>query len=155
MMARLGLLLATCGYVGFVPVAPGTFGTAIGVALFYLLRSVGGASVELASIVVLFAIGVWSASVTERALNRTDPGPVIIDEVVGLLLTLALLPVNAIGAFVGFLVFRVLDIVKPWPAARLERLHGGLGIMADDAMAGVYGNLVMRGLLLLLPGWLG
>jgi phosphatidylglycerophosphatase A len=152
-MGRLGLFLATCGYVGYAPIAPGTFGSAAGVVLFYLLRWRGTSAVELGAIVLLFVIGVWSATISERALGLTDPGPVVIDEVVGMLLTLALLPLNGFGVFVGFLVFRIFDIIKPWPAGRLEALHGGLGIMADDAMAGIYGNLVMRGLLMLAPTW--
>jgi phosphatidylglycerophosphatase A len=77
------------------------------------------------------------------------------DEVVGMLITLAFLPVNWVGALVGFLVFRLLDVYKPWPAARFERLPGGLGVMADDGMAALYGNLVMRVLMLAAPaGWL-
>jgi phosphatidylglycerophosphatase A len=134
-------------------VAPGTFGSAAGVAVFYAVRAAGVPFAELAAIVAIFAVGVWSASVTERALGMVDPGPVVIDEVVGMLLTLALLPLNGFGVFVGFLVFRVLDVIKPWPAARFEALHGGLGVMADDAMAGIYGNLVMRGLILVAPSW--
>ena len=151
---RVGLLIATCGYLGYAPVAPGTFGSAAGVALLYALRFTGLPAAELSAIVVLFVVGIWSASETERALKMTDPGPVVIDEVVGMLMTVALLPVNGFGMFIGFLVFRLLDIIKPWPAARFESLHGGLGVMADDAMAGLYGNLVMRGLLLLAPSWL-
>jgi len=77
------------------------------------------------------------------------------DEVVGMLITLALLPVNVTGAIVGFLVFRILDIVKPWPSAGFEKLPGGWGVMADDGMAAIYGNLVMWGLLAVTPtGWL-
>jgi phosphatidylglycerophosphatase A len=152
-MARLGLLLATCGYIGYAPIAPGTFGSAAGVVLFYAIRASGSQAVELAAIVLLFVIGVWSANVAERTLGMVDPGPVVIDEVVGMLMTLALLPLNGFGVFVGFLVFRILDVVKPWPARRFEDLHGGLGVIADDGMAGVYGNLVMRGLLLLAPAW--
>jgi phosphatidylglycerophosphatase A len=105
--------------------------------------------------VLLFVLGVWGASVAERELGRTDPGPVVMDEVVGMLITLAFLDVTLAGAVTGFLVFRILDVVKPWPARRFEQLHGGLGVMADDAMAAVYGNLVMRALLVLAPvGWL-
>jgi phosphatidylglycerophosphatase A len=79
----------------------------------------------------------------------------VIDEVLGMLITLWLLPVTGLGSFLGFLVFRLLDVIKPWPAARLEALHGGLGVMADDAMAGIYGHLLMRGLLAVTPaGWL-
>ena len=152
-MNRLGLFIATCGYLGYVPVAPGTFGSAAGLAVFYAVRSTGSTGVELATIVVLFAIGVWSGTVAEHHFGGIDPGPVVLDEVVGMLITLALLPVNVTGVIVGFLVFRVLDVVKPWPSARFERLPGGLGVMADDGMAAIYGNLVMQGLIRIAPGW--
>jgi phosphatidylglycerophosphatase A len=154
-MRRLAVFLATCGYVGYAPVAPGTFGSAAGLVIFALVRASGSMSVELATIVVLFAIGVWSGTEAEHHFGGVDPGPIVLDEVVGMLITLALLPVNAVGAFVGFIVFRALDVVKPWPSGRFERLHGGLGIMADDGMAALYGNGVMRILVALTPaGWL-
>ena len=153
-MNRVALFLATCGYLGYVPIAPGTFGSAAGLAVFYAVRSSGSTVVELATIVGLFAIGVWSATAAERHFGGIDPGPVVLDEVVGMLITLALIPVSVTGAIVGFLVFRVLDIVKPWPAAAFERLPGGVGVMADDGMAAIYGNLVMHGLVRLVPGWL-
>ena len=154
-MRRLGLLIATCGYIGFVPVAPGTAGSAAGVAIFYLIRGVEAAWAQPLLIAVVFAVGVWAASMTERVLGGIDPGPVVIDEVVGMLITLLWLPVTPLGALAGFLVFRVLDVVKPWPSRQLESLHGGLGIMSDDAMAAVYGHLLMRGLLWIAPaGWL-
>jgi len=152
-MRRLGLFIATCGYLGYVPIAPGTFGSAAGLAVFYAVRSTGSVSVELAAIVVLFAIGVWSGTVAEHHFGGTDPGPIVLDEVVGMLITLALLPVNLTGAIAGFLIFRVLDVLKPWPAAGFEKLPGGLGVMADDGMAALYGNLLMRGLIALAPGW--
>ena len=82
-------------------------------------------------LIVVLVVGVWSADVAERQLG-VDPGPAVIDEVAGMLMTLALLPLNVVGVIVGFFVFRVLDIVKPWPARRFEDLPGGLGIMADD-----------------------
>lgn len=154
-MRRLGLLIATCGYIGFAPVAPGTVGSAAGVAIFYLIRGVEAAWAQPLLIAVLGAAGVWAASIAEQALGGTDPGPVVIDEVVGMLITLLWIPVTPLGALVGFLVFRVLDVVKPWPSRQFESLHGGLGIMADDAMAAVYGHLLMRGLLWIAPaGWL-
>jgi phosphatidylglycerophosphatase A len=153
-MRRLALLIATCGYLGFAPVAPGTVGSAAGVALFYLLRALDVAWAEPAVIVGLFAAGVWAASSAEQQLGGTDPGPVVIDEVVGMLITVAWIPVTPLGALAGFLIFRVLDVVKPWPSRQFESLHGGLGIMADDAMAAVYGHLLMRGLVLVAPvGW--
>jgi phosphatidylglycerophosphatase A len=102
--------------------------------------------------VLLAGVGIWSASEAERHFGRTDPGYIVIDEVVGMLVTLAFLPVNATGILVAFLLFRVFDVVKPWPARRFERLHGGLGVMLDDVMAGVYAHLVMWGIVRLLPG---
>lgn len=152
-MQRLGLFIATCGYLGYVPIAPGTFGSAAGLALFVAVRSTGSVAAELGVIAALFAIGCWAGSVAERHFGGVDPGPVVLDEVFGMLITLALLPVNVTGAVAGFLVFRVLDVVKPWPSARFEHLPGGLGVMADDGMAAIYGNLVMRGLIWSLPGW--
>jgi phosphatidylglycerophosphatase A len=151
----LGLFIATCGYLGYVPVAPGTFGSAAGLVAFVAVRSTGSTAVELLVIALLFILGVWSGTVAEHHFGGIDPGPVVLDEVVGMLITLALLPVNAAGAVVGFLVFRVLDVFKPWPSGDFERLPGGLGVMADDGMAAVYGNLVMRLLIWLTPtGWL-
>jgi phosphatidylglycerophosphatase A len=152
-MKRVGLFIATCGYLGYVPIAPGTFGSAAGLAVFFAVRSTGSVAVELAAIVVLFAIGIWSGTIAEHHFGGLDPGPVVLDEVVGMLITLALLPVNLTGAIVGFFIFRVLDVVKPWPSAQFEKLPGGLGVMADDGMAAIYGNLVMRGLIYLMPGW--
>ena len=152
---RLGLFIATCGYLGYVPVAPGTFGSAAGLVVFAALRWSGSPALEPAVIILLFAVGVWSANAAERHFGGVDPAPVILDEVVGMLITLAFLPVNITGAVVGFLLFRLFDVVKPWPANRLEAVHGGLGVMADDAMAGVYGNVAMRLLVVALPaGWL-
>jgi phosphatidylglycerophosphatase A len=153
-MHRFGLLIATCGYLGYVPYAPGTFGSAAGLLIFLALRDVGSTAVEIAAILVLFVIGVWSGTIAEHHFGSIDPRPVVLDEVVGMLITLVLLPVNMFGAILGFVVFRALDVVKPWPAARLEALPGGLGVMADDGMAAVYSNLVMQGLIRLLPEWL-
>ena len=152
-MDRIGVFFATCAYVGYVPIAPGTFGSAAGLVLFWLVRGTGSWSVEAAMIAAVALLGVWSGSAAERHFRGVDPGPVVIDEVFGMLVTLAFLPVGVAGAVTGFFVFRLLDIVKPWPARRFEALHGGWGIMADDGMAAVYGNLVMRGLMALAPGW--
>jgi phosphatidylglycerophosphatase A len=154
MPRRLGLFIATVGYVGYAPVAPGTFGSAAGLAVFYAVRASGSTTIEIATILVLFAIGIWSGTEAEHHFGGIDPGPIVLDEVVGMLITLALLPVSGWGVIAGFLVFRVLDVFKPWPAGRLERLPGGLGVMADDAMAALYGNVIMQGLLWLAPRWL-
>lgn len=152
---RLGLFVASCGHLGYVPVAPGTFGSAAGLAVFALIRWSGVPSLEPGAIVVLLALGVWSGNLAERHAGRADPGFVVLDEVVGMLITLAAIPVTMMGGVAGFLLFRLFDVVKPWPANRLEALPGGLGVMADDAMAAVYANLTLRALVLWLPaGWL-
>jgi len=139
---RLALLLATAAGVGYLPFAPGTFGSIVGVALWAVLRT--SVAAQAVAIVVLFVLGSWSGTVAERHFGRTDPSQVVIDEVVGVLITLFLIPVGWAGAFLGFLLFRVSDIIKPFPSNRLEQLHGGFGVMADDAMAAVYANLALR-----------
>lgn len=152
---RLGVFVATCGYLGYVPIAPGTFGSAAGLVVLTAVRWTGSPLVELVAIALIFAIGVWSGNIAERHFGGVDPAPVVLDEVLGMLITLALIPVNFTGAVVGFLLFRLFDVIKPWPANRMEALPGGLGVMADDAMAAVYGNIVMRLLVLAVPaGWL-
>jgi phosphatidylglycerophosphatase A len=135
-------------------VAPGTWGSAVGLLVYYGIRRQAASWVEPATIAAVLVVGVWSATEAEHHFGGIDPGPVVIDEVVGMLITLALHPVNAAGAIVGFIVFRVLDVVKPWPARRFELLPGGFGVVLDDAMAGLYGNLVLWGLVRLLPSWL-
>ena len=141
-MTRLALAVGTVGGAGFFPIAPGTVGSAIGVAV-YLLTAHWPAAWQIALLVAISLIGTWGATGTARALGRDDPGPVIVDEVAGQLLTLLLTGVGVVGAIAGFFIFRILDIVKPWPARNFEALHGGVGIMADDLMAGVYGNILM------------
>jgi phosphatidylglycerophosphatase A len=154
-MRRLGLFIATCGYIGYVPVAPGTFGSAAGLVVYAAVRASGSQAVEIAAIVALFLIGIWSGTQAEHHFGGIDPAPIVMDEVVGMLITLAFLPVNWAGALVGFLVFRLFDVFKPWPAAKFESLPGGLGVMADDGMAAIYGNLTMQILVRALPaGWL-
>jgi phosphatidylglycerophosphatase A len=141
-MTRLALAVGTVGGAGFFPIAPGTVGSAIGVAV-YLLTAHWPAAWQIGLLAAISVVGTWGATGTARALGREDPGPVIVDEVAGQLLTLLLTGVGVVGAIAGFFIFRILDIVKPWPARNFEALHGGVGIMADDLMAGVYGNILM------------
>ena len=151
-MTRLAILLATVGYVGHCPIAPGTAGSAAALVLYAALRMAGSPpAADLGVVVLLFVVGCWAGSVAERHYGRTDPGAVVLDEVIGMLLTLWLIPVTWMGALVGFLLFRLFDIVKPFPARQCERLHGGLGIMADDAVAGLYGNLALRLIVWIVP----
>jgi phosphatidylglycerophosphatase A len=148
---KLGVFVSTCGYLGYVPVAPGTLGSLIGLGVLAAIRSSGSNWVEFGVITILLLAGVWSSTVAERHSGRNDPGHIVIDEVVGMLITLAFLPVGIGGALTGFILFRILDIVKPWPARRLEALGGGIGIMADDVMVAIYGNCVVRGLMVIAP----
>jgi phosphatidylglycerophosphatase A len=136
------LPLATAAGVGYVPFAPGTFGSAVGLLLWALLPT--SPAVHATTIVALFVAGTWSGTIAEQHFGRRDPAQVVIDEVVGMLITIFLNPVGWRGAAGGFLLFRLADIIKPYPANRLERLHGGMGVMADDAIAAVYANLILR-----------
>ena len=154
-MIRLAVFLATAGYSGYFPIAPGTVGSAVGLLVYLLVWWTASPVVETALILGLFAAGVWAGTVAERYFGGIDPGPVVLDEVVGMLITLAFIPVGVSGAIAGFVLFRVFDVIKPFPAGRLEKLHGGFGVMADDAMAAIYANLSLRVLIAMLPGWIG
>lgn len=153
--ARGAVALASFGYVGFFPFAPGTAGSAAAFLLFLPVRWSGSLPLEVAVAALVALAGIWAASETERALGVEDPGPVVIDEVAGMLVSLLFLPTSWGVMAAAFVCFRIFDIVKPWPCGRLERLHGGLGIMADDLAAGVYANLTVHLLLWVRPGLLG
>ena len=99
---------------------------------------------QAAAIVIVFALGSWSGNIAEHHFGASDPPPVVIDEVMGMWVTLLLNPVGWQGAVIGFLLFRLFDVIKPYPADRLEHLHGGLGVMADDGMAAIYANIALR-----------
>jgi phosphatidylglycerophosphatase A len=152
-MTALALAFATVLGVGYAPVAPGTFGSAAGLLLWWLLPATP--AVQIGVIVVLFVVGSWSGSIAEKHFGRTDPGQVVVDEVMGMLITLLFIPVGWPGAILGFLIFRVADIIKPYPANRLESLHGGIGVMADDGMAAIYANLALRVVLIVAHRVLG
>jgi phosphatidylglycerophosphatase A len=152
---NLPVLVASAGGIGFVPFAPGTFGSIPGVALAIGIRAAGAPWwAEGIVVALLFAAGVWAATSAETYFGRIDPGPVVIDEVVGMMITTLFLPLSWTGWVVGFLVFRACDVVKPFPAGRAERLPGGLGVMCDDVLAGVWGYVIMRGLLWAFPQWM-
>lgn len=144
----LALAIATCG-VGYLPIAPGTWGSLVGVGIYLVLLAFLRFSpwavfiaVELVLITAITLLGFWAASRTEKLLGRKDPGKVVIDEVAGQLI--ALLPIvpgfdpGWVSIIAAFLLFRLFDIIKPYPARRLEKLESGLGIMSDDLVAGAY-----------------
>jgi phosphatidylglycerophosphatase A len=135
---------------GYSPVAPGTAGSAVGLLLFWPVAALPLAW-QAALTVAVFAAGVAAASHLARRLGIEDPGVVVIDEVVGMWITLLALPFTPFTAVVGFFAFRAMDVWKPYPARQLEHLHGGWGIMADDVMAGVYANLLVRLALVVVP----
>lgn len=144
--ARLTLayMVATAGNVGRIPFVPGTFGTLAAVPLVCLLARANHPLVFPAILVTVIVAGVWAAGVVEEREARTDPSLVVVDEVAGFLVTMALLPATPWLLLAGFLVFRVLDVLKPPPAGRAEKFPGGFGIMADDLIVGVYANLILR-----------
>lgn len=143
-MDRLFMFIASGAYTGYLPKAPGTWGSLLGIALWYGLRRL-----ELLPyagvIAALFIIGIISAGAAEKILDRGDPGIVVIDEIVGQLIALAAAPQHWLAALAGFALFRFFDIIKPFPAGWLDRhIHGGLGIMLDDIAAGIYALFIIQ-----------
>jgi phosphatidylglycerophosphatase A len=144
------LFVASVAYVGYAPVAPGTAGSVVGVIAARGLGEVAPAWLEVGVTLVLFLVGVAVAGQVEHLLARKDPPMVVLDEVVGMMVGLLGVAWSWPAALGGFLLFRVFDIWKPYPCRQAERLAGGWGIMADDLVAGIYTNLVLR----LVMGWL-
>ena len=157
----LALALATFG-VGLIPLAPGTWGSAVGVGIYLLLTDAtevitrGAASPDVATrvilssllVVVIFALflgGTWAATRSEKLLGKKDPGAVVVDEVGGQLIAFLFVAPGAgwWTILVAFLAFRLFDIWKPYPIRRLEGLEKGLGVMADDLLAGLYAAALM------------
>lgn len=140
---------ATCAGAGLLPYAPGTAGSAVGVAAVVAIAHLPLAqpwqSVMVgAVVVVLGALGIAAATRAEKFFERKDPGQVVIDEVVGQMLTLAAWPAAPWPwLLAGFLLFRAFDVLKPYPARRVENAPGGWGIMLDDVVAGIYGLAVL------------
>lgn len=157
-MKSLSLAVATAFGVGYVPFAPGTFGSLAGLVVFATVRTgsaaVGLPVLELVAIVLVYLLGAWSATAAEAHFGLIDPGPVVIDEVLGMLVTLAFVPVSITGTIVGFVLFRVFDVIKPPPCNRLEALPGGWGVMSDDLMAAIYSYACVRVLAWVAPTWM-
>lgn len=150
-MKPLAVWIATSGPAGYAPVAPGTVGSVVGVVI-YLLIARWSLEAQLGVAAFITVVGIWAASVAATHFGRSDPSHVVIDEVAGQVVTLVGLGFSWTLVLTGFLLFRALDIIKPWPANRLESLHGGTGIMADDLMAALYGQGVLRLMVFLIPG---
>lgn len=144
---RVPILLATWFGVGRLPVAPGTWGSLAALPCAWALYRLGGSVALIAATVVVFCIGLWAADAYIAASENPDPAPVVIDEVAGQWLTLLVVPADLILYALGFVLFRLFDILKPWPISWADRnIKGGFGIMFDDILAGVYAGIILLGI---------
>ncbi len=140
------MIIATGFYSGFLPYAPGTWGSLVGLAIYFLIKGLSLPTYCIL-IAVLLVVGFFAAGSVEKILDKKDPGPVVIDEIVGMLITMIAAPPGILPLIIGFLLFRVFDIMKPFPAGWLDRrIQGGVGIMLDDVVAGIYSFVVLQGL---------
>jgi phosphatidylglycerophosphatase A len=138
------MFLATGLYVGRIPFAPGTFGSLLGLPICLLLAEFKLKQAIACTVLFIF-FAVWISNAAERLLKRTDPACIVIDEVAGMAVTLIGLPFNLTTAVCGFIFFRILDILKPFPIRILDkRVSGGVGVVADDVAAGIFANLLLR-----------
>jgi len=140
---RLAILLATGFGSGLSPFAPGTAGTLVAVPLVLVLMPAGWFA-QAVVLALVAAAAIWSAGVAAPTFGLKDPGQIVVDEIAGFFVTVAFLPPGWLTLVVGFFLFRLFDIWKPPPCRRAEALPGGLGIVADDLLAGVYANLTIR-----------
>jgi phosphatidylglycerophosphatase A len=149
-MKVLAKIVSTVCGIGFVPAAPGTLASALVVLGVRVVSSGPSPAVLLGASATLFFIGVWAAGSYAADLGASDPGLIVVDEVCGQLLALALVPRHRLAVVLAFVLFRIFDILKPFPLRRLESLPGGWGIMADDIGAGLAAALGVHLILQLL-----
>ena len=135
--------IATLGFVGYLPVAPGTWGSLVSAVFVAFLNP--SSTVQAVLIVIGFVIGTISCTVAERVIGRTDSGHIVIDEFIGFLVSVVYLPQTYGYIIAAFFLFRFFDILKPFPIRQAERtLKGGFGIMTDDVLAGIYTNAILQ-----------
>ncbi len=143
-MDKIFMFIATGAYSGYLPKAPGTWGSALGVLLWLLLSRLSMSS-YLPLVAALFIIGVICAGAAEKIVDRGDPGIVVIDEIVGQLIALATVPMKPVPILLAFALFRFFDILKPFPIGWFDQhIHGGMGIMLDDVIAGIYALILVK-----------
>jgi len=148
--SKLFVGLATGGYIGFIPFAPGTFGSVLGIPFYYFMSSLPLLP-AFSFLLVFILFSVWIAGKGEAALNTKDPGCIVIDEIAGIGVTFFTIPFNLYWAVLGFIIFRFFDILKPFPVNYLEkRFTGGLGVVIDDVAAGIMSNIVLQIVLLVM-----
>lgn len=145
-MRKLLMLMATFFYTGYLPIAPGTWASLVTTLLVYFIKPYREAPyyVQIPVIVFIFVIGIPAAGAAEKHLKKKDPRPCVIDEVAGQMVSLLFIPHNVYFYAAAFLLFRFFDILKPFPVNRAERIPGGLGIMLDDIVAGLYALAVLQ-----------
>ncbi len=137
------LFIAEGAYAGRSPFAPGTAGTVVGVLLYLFLKGVPLVSYVIACVLAT-GIGIWAAEEAEKVLGKKDAPSIVIDEIAGYLISMVLVPSGWGYIVAAFLLFRLFDVIKPWPLRRLQDLHGGLGVVIDDVGAGIYTNVVLQ-----------
>lgn len=143
-MDRLFMSIATGFGAGYLPKAPGTWGSLLALPLHFFLRQLTPSHYALA-LGAIFFIAVITAGQAEKILDRKDPGVIVIDEVIGMLITLIAAPNNPLIWLLGFALFRFFDIFKPYPIRLIDqRINGGLGIVLDDVLAGIYSLIVLQ-----------
>ncbi len=143
-MHTLIIFIATGFYSGYLPKAPGTWGSLVGLLLFFLLHTLS-LQIYLAVVAAIFVIGTFAAGEAEKIMDRKDPGLVVIDEIVGILITMIAIPATPLAMALGFILFRIFDIFKPFPIRLIDqRFHGGLGIMLDDIVAGIFSLIILQ-----------
>jgi len=148
-MRRFHLLVASVCGAGYFPVASGTFASALALVPYFWLRDRPWA--YAAVVAALCVLGVWTSGQAERILQEKDSHKIVIDEVAGMLVAAAGLPVHWFYPFAAFVLFRIFDVWKPFPAQQAQALPGDWGVMTDDLIAAVYANVILQGLRLFLP----
>jgi len=135
-------LAATFFYLGYMPVMPGTFGSLAGLIIFYLIKDY--VPIYLTITLFLLLLGLLLTAGAQEIFQKKDPRFIVIDEVTGMLISFIFVPYDVRLLIIGFFIFRILDTLKPFPADRLHNLKGGLGVMGDDIVAGIYTNLLLQ-----------
>lgn len=148
----VAICIATFFGVGRFPIASGTAGSLAALPVIWLIHAHLGAVAVAVFAAILLAAGIWASAAYIEISGKDDPGPVVIDEVVGQAIAIALLPVGAMEYGIAFILFRFFDVTKIWPANWAEqRLSGGLAVMLDDVVAGLYAGLISLALLEVIP----
>jgi len=152
-LKRFILLLAAGFGAGYAPIAPGTAGTLVAIPLFLILSLISSPLYEL-TILAFFFLASWISGEAQRCWGRKDHPRIVIDEIMGYLVTMLWLPRTLLFIILGFFLFRFFDIVKPPPIRLLEKVRGGYGVVLDDVLAGVYANIILQiiSYLTLFPG---